>query len=131
MNLCTEVRALAIADATIVGKIGGASAPRFWNEWQRTYTVPCAVMELGAMKESDELDGQVGMVIADFTITCRAATETAAYELWQAMRTKLAGYSGTFDLVLESTDSTSTPLAEGSTDCWYDKIMNFHGIFTP
>jgi hypothetical protein len=124
---------LAIADATIAAAIGGSASPRFWNEWQRTYDVPCAIMELGQIKEMDELDGQVGMVIADFTITCRAATETASYELWTAMRSVLAGYSGngTFDLVLELTDCTSTPLSDGSVDCWYDKVMHFHGIYTP
>jgi hypothetical protein len=127
MNLYEEIRKVLVGDNGIKAVVD----TRVWNEWPRTYTLPCIFMQIDNVKESDQLDGQVGMVIADGTITCRGQTEDDSHDLWLLVRAKLAGYEGTFSAVVESTAFISTPTVDNSTDHWYDKVMACHWLYTP
>jgi hypothetical protein len=95
------------------------------------------ILEVDNEEPQNDLTGKGGLVYADLTVRCRAATKSAARALAEAVRTNntdpgtgLAGYHGTaggltFDAVLEDQVVSFTPAGEGSDRGYYDVHCNY------
>ena len=126
MNLYQEVRTVLAAEDKITAIVGAGVNTRIWSRWPRTYNTPCIVMEIDEDAENPDLATGTGdLIISAVTITCRADTSNGARALWALVRSLLAGYAGVFDAVLDSTGDAEVPKAEGSTEHWYDRVMDF------
>lgn len=125
MNLFTDLRNALLALPAVTAIVGSGASAKIWNSWPRTYEVSCIVMDIDSEEENNCIDGKGGLITASVTVTCRAATHDASDALQEAVRHGLAGYSGTFEAVLDSTVHSETPKADGSTEHWYDHVMDF------
>jgi len=123
--------------STVTAIIGEGNAARIRpDRLDQSETLPAILLEVDEEPQND-LSGVGGLVYADATLTCRAATKTAARALAEAVRlngtdpgTGLAGYHGTvssvtFDATLESTVGAFTSKADGSEAGWYDAIATY------
>lgn len=131
LNVKSEVRSVLIANAGVNTIVGTGAAVRIWSRWPRTYTTPCIVMECDSDAEQNDLSGKSLLTISDFTITCRADTDNGARALSDAVRAVLAGYSGTFDAVLDSVADAEVPKAEGSADYFCDRVQSWTMLWNP
>ena len=122
MNIFVSLRAALLAMPAVSSLVGGT---RVWNTWPRTYAGPCVIMEVDSEDETPHLGGQGELVIATVVLTCRADMESQSHTLQEAVRSGLAHYAGAdFDVVIESTTRSAVPKAEGSTDHWYDNVID-------
>ena len=129
MIIESDLRGALVGMSAVTALVGA----RIWDEWFRSETLPAIVFEFDSENRENTLDGRGGRVYADVNVICRAATRVASRALSEAVRTNgttspgtgLAGYSGTFDAVLESATPAAVPKAEGSNAYWYDTNMSF------
>ena len=127
MNIFTNLRSALAGMPAVVALVtdGGKVPARIWNTWPRTYPTPCIVMDVDSEEETPHLGGQGELVIATVVLTCRSDSESQAHALQEAVRSGLAHYAGTdFDVVIDSTVRSQTPKSDGSTDHWYDNILD-------
>jgi hypothetical protein len=123
MNIIATVRTALLAVSPVTAIVGSGTSARIWGDWQRSETVPCIIIEVDAEDESPCLVGQEDLVTGSVVITCRADTGAAAHTLQEAVR---AGLDDSGLLIsLESTARSATPKAEGSTEHWYDEVMDY------
>lgn len=125
MSLFVDLRNALLALPAVTAIVGTGASAKIWNSWPRTYAIPCIVMDIDSEDENNDLSGKGGLITASVTVTCRAATHDASDALQAAVRHGLAGYSGTFDAILDSTVHSETPKADGSTEHWYDHVCDF------
>lgn len=131
MNLKTEIQNVLLADATVTAITGANTSARIWASWPRTDEAKCVVVETDEDTDQNDLRGLSDMTISVVTVTCRESTDALAHALWSAVRDCLAGYSGTFEAILDGTDHSTTPKSDGSTGHWYDRIMTFTILWSP
>lgn len=121
MSFFADLKAALTANAAVSAIVG----TRIWNGWDRAHTSPCVIMDLDNEDDQNYLETGTGEgVIGEITLTCRGDTDAAAYALKEAVRTAMAGYTGAFDLVVDSTTRSLTPKNEGSTAHWYDYLLS-------
>ena len=125
MNLFVDLKAALMNVPAIVSLVGGSTTPRIWNSWARTYPTPCIVMDIDRESENNDLSGKGGLITADVTVTCRTDTHDTSDELQELVRSALAGYSGTFEAILDDTTHAEIEKNDGSTGHWYDHVMSF------
>ena len=126
INLATEIGNVLLANAAVATLTGSDPiTAKIWNGWERVNAYPCVVIEIDDDSEQNDLSGTATMIISDVTLTCRGNSDTDSRDLWAAVRACLAGYSGTFEAILNDTQVSNTPKEEGSTAHWYDRLMNF------
>ena len=126
MNASDDIRDALLALPAVTAIVGSGATARIWSDWQRTYTVPCIIIDIDKEEEQNDLTGKAGgLVVADVTLTCRESTETLREVLRQAVRSGLSGYSGTFDGILDDTQNAAVPKDDGSDGHWYDAVMSF------
>lgn len=142
MNIFSQVKSALLAMPAVTAIVGASSSSaRIWNSWQRVTganAYPCVVLDIDSEEEQNDLLARPGLVIASVTITCRDNTHDGSDALQAAVRsngtspgTGLAGYTGSFDAILESTAHSETPKDDGSTGHWYDHIMTFTMLYWP
>lgn len=125
MNIQATIRALLLESPEIREIVGYADQARVWTLWPRTYSVPCVVIEEDIENEQNDLDGGSIGVIADVTLTVRAASHEASHALWELVRARLATLScAEACCILDNTVHSATPKSDGSTDHWYDHVMS-------
>ena len=133
LELFTEIRSALLsipAVAALVGGDGDTAKAKIWNSWQRVNAYPCIVIEVDGDDENNTLDGTGDLVNSDVVLTCRDLTAEGSKALRDAVRGTpaapgLAGWSGTFEAVLEHTVRSATPTGDGSKAHWYDNVMSF------
>ena len=122
MDIVKAVRAVLIVDETVIGIVSN----RIWSHWPRTDDSPCVFIEVDSSEEQNYLDtGASDGVISSIVVTARSESEVTTESLRDAIKSCLAGYSGTFEAVLESAAMAATPKEEGSTAHWYDCVLDF------
>lgn len=121
-----DIRDALLALPAVTAIVGSGATARVWSDWQRTYTAPCIIVELDKEEEQNDLTGRAGgLIVADVTLTCRAATSDVSDTLRDAVRAGLSGYSGAFDAILDDTQNAAVPKDDGSDLHWYDNVMSF------
>ena len=90
------------------------------------------IVEVGQDRPQNDLTGLGGLTYSDVNISCRATTPGNARALANAVKrngtspgTGLAGYSGTFDAVLESEEPTITRRGDNSQRDWHSVELSF------
>lgn len=127
MNIHTTLRTALLAMPGVAAIVG----TRVWNTWPRTYATPCLVIDVDEERETPHLGGPGDLVIGSIVLVCRGDTASAAHALQEAVRNGIAAYAGTaFDATLESTVRAETPKGEGSTEHWYDELMDYTFYWT-
>ena len=115
-----------------MGGVQGMVLDRVWADWFRSKTVPAVMFEIDHENRDNDLEGRGGLVVAEANVICRANTKAEARRLAEAVRangtdpgTGLAGYTGTFDAVLDDIQLAAVPKGDGSNAHWYDANMSF------
>lgn len=145
IELFTEISAALLAMEAVTAIVGhhangdpntDPQAAKIWNSWERAPQVPCIVIDVDSEDSQNDLGGRAVGKIATVTVTCRANTHADSDALADAVETNgtdpgtgLAGYEGTFFAVHERTVHSETPKGEGSSDHWYDHVMEFTVLF--
>ncbi len=132
-NIFIDLKAALLTMPAVTALVGSVSATaRVWNSWQRVNAYPCIVMDIDREVEQNDLSGLPDLIVAEVTITCRDNTHDGSDALQQAVRnngtnpgTGLAGYSGTFQAILDDTVHAEVPKNDGSGAHWYDHVMTF------
>lgn len=111
------------SDATIAALIGTRLFP---NKIPQGQPLPAAEYKQNKGDRVQTMDGPDGMVDAEYTIVCYAATYAQARELAEAVRKRLDGYSGvvagvTIDVIM-LIDELDVPEFKPGTD-----ILNRYG----
>ncbi len=127
MNIHTTLRTALLAMPGVAAIVG----TRIWNTWPRTYTTPCIVIDVDEERETPHLGGQGELVFGSIVLNCRADTASQAHALQEAVRSGLAAHDGTeFDVSIDSTIRAETPKGEGSTEHWYDELIDCTLVWT-
>lgn len=130
MSFFKDLRAALLSLPAVTAIVGSGASARVWNGWDRAHSSPCLIMDLDDAEEQNDLTGTGSGVIGEGTLTCRADTRDGADALRSAVKADLAGYSGAFELVIDTTTFSETPKGDGSTAHWYDHILSFTAIWT-
>jgi len=90
------------------------------------------IVEVDQDRPQNDLTGVGGLTYSDVNISCRATSPGDARSLADAVKrngtspgTGLAGYSGTFDAVLESETPTITRRGDNSQRSWFSVELSF------
>lgn len=131
MNIFEDLRTALLGMSAVTALVGSGSSARIWNSWPRTYTVPCIVIDVDQETPANDLSGKGGLVFAAVVVTCRDDDQSDSHALAEAVRlngtnpgTGLAGYSGTFDAILDNGQHAEVPKGDGSTAYWYDHVLD-------
>jgi hypothetical protein len=120
MDLYTALRNVLIGNGAVSALVGSGSAARVYRGWQQGYTTPAIIVQDDGQTPQNDLSGHSGFTVGSLVVTCRDATSTGADAIKAAVVPVLAGYAGTFDLVIDSVVSSTTAKEDGSNDHWFD-----------
>jgi len=120
MDLYTNIRNLLIADATVQTLVGVGGLARVYRSWQRNYTTPAIIIQDDSDELNNDLSGHSGFTVSDVAVTCRSDSSVGVDTLRAAVVPLLAGYTGAFDVVIDSIVSSVSPQNIGGDTHWFD-----------